>query len=351
MNINQTYLLEHLKELLEIPSPTGFTKEAVDYVEKEFSALGIASVKTVKGALIGTIKGKNDEKHRLLSAHVDTLGGMVKEIKGNGRLKLTQIGGYSWNTIEGEYCTVHTAEGKKITGTIMVTAASTHVHGEKTSSTARSADTMEVRLDEVVTGSDDVKALGIEVGDFVSFDPRVQITESGYIKSRHLDDKACVACLLGMIEAIQEEKLELPYTTHFFISNYEEVGHGSSASIPENVVEFMAVDMAAPGDGQTSHEHKVTICAKDSSGPYDYSLKNQLVQLAKGEALPYVVDIYPFYGSDASAALRAGWAFKHSLIGPGVDASHSFERTHTEGLVATTQLGLAYIMSNMTEAY
>ena len=281
MQINQENLLSTLKSLLEIPSPTGFTAEAVVYVAKAFDRLQVPYVKTVKGALIGTIEGKNQERHRLLSAHVDTLGAMVKEVKGNGRLKLTQIGGYPWNAIEGEYCTVHTADGKQITGTILLTAASSHVHGEKTSSTARSADTMEVRLDAVVSNADEVKALGIEVGDFVSLDPRVQITEAGYVKSRHLDDKACVACLIAMIETIRNEQIELPYTTHFFISNYEEVGHGSSASIPEKVVEFMAVDMAAPGDGQTSHEHKVTICAKDSSGPYDYALKGQLVQLAK----------------------------------------------------------------------
>lgn len=349
MNINETYLLDTLKELLNIPSPTGYSKEAVNYVEKAFNAMGVPCEKTVKGALIGTIKGKDDSKHRLLSAHVDTLGAMVKEIKGNGRLKLTQIGGYPWNAIEGEYCTVHTADGRTVTGTIMLTSASSHVHGEKTSTTPRSADTMEVRLDEVVDNAEGVKGLGIEVGDFVSLDPRVQITKSGYVKSRHLDDKACVACLLAMIESIKKEGLELPYTTHFFISNYEEVGHGSSASIPEKVVEFMAVDMAAPGEGQTSHEHKVTICAKDSSGPYDYAVKGQLVELAKQQKLPYVIDIYPYYGSDASAALRAGWAFKHSLIGPGVDASHSFERTHTEGLIATTQLGLAYILSPMID--
>lgn len=349
MQINQENLLSTLKSLLEIPSPTGFTAEAVAFVAKEFDRLQVPYVKTVKGALIGTIEGKNQERHRLLSAHVDTLGAMVKEVKGNGRLKLTQIGGYPWNAIEGEYCTVHTADGKQITGTVLLTAASSHVHGEKTSSTARSADTMEVRLDAVVSNADEVKALGIEVGDFVSLDPRVQITETGYVKSRHLDDKACVACLLSMIETIRKEQVELPYTTHFFISNYEEVGHGSSASIPEKVVEFMAVDMAAPGDGQTSHEHKVTICAKDSSGPYDYALKGQLVQLAKAANLDYVIDIYPFYGSDASAALRAGWAFKHSLIGPGVDASHSFERTHTEGLMATTALGLEYILSPMVD--
>lgn len=347
MMINEKYLIEQLTTLVKIPSPTGFTHEAIAYVAGEFKKMGIPYVKTVKGALIGTIKGKDDTKQRLLSAHVDTLGAMVKEIKGSGRLKLTQIGGYPWTAIEGEYCTVHTASGERITGTILTTVASSHVHGEKTNATPRSGDTLEVRLDAVVSSAAETKDLGIEVGDFVSFDPRVEVTQTGYVKSRHLDDKACVACLLSMIATIKEEKMELPYTTHFFISNYEEVGHGSSASIPERVVEFMAVDMAAPGEGQTSHEHKVTICAKDSSGPYDYDIKSQLVELAKSEELPYVIDIYPFYGSDASAALRAGWAFKHSLIGPGVDASHSFERTHKEGLEATVRLGLAYVKSEM----
>ncbi len=344
MKINMTYMTDHLKELLNIPSPTGFTKEAVVYSKQVFDDLGVESKLTNKGALIATIPGDNTADHRLLSAHVDTLGGMVKEIKGNGRLKLTQIGGYAWNSVEGEYCTVHTADGKEITGTIMLTMASSHVHGGKLSDTKRTADTMEVRLDEVVAGKDDVKKLGIEVGDFVSFDPRVQHTASGYIKSRHLDDKACVATLFAMAEAIVKSGKKPPHTTHFFISNFEEVGHGSSASIPAETREFIAVDMAAPGDGQTSHEEKVTICAKDSSGPYDYELKQRLVKLAKGKDVDYVIDIYPYYGSDASAALRAGWEIRAGLIGPGVDASHSFERTHEKGLMATAELGLAYIM-------
>lgn len=347
MNLDKTFMMTHLKALLEIPSPTGYTEEAIAYAEGIFKTLGITYKRTVKDALIATIPGKNDDKHRVLSAHVDTLGAMVKEVKGNGRLKLTQIGGYSWNTIEGEYCTIHTADGKKITGTIMLTSASTHVHGDKVNKTERSGDTMEVRLDEVTSSADQTRALGIEVGDFVSLDSRTQLTACGYVKSRHLDDKACVATLFAIAKQIVDQKIELPYTTHFFISNYEEVGHGSSASLPPQMVEMLAVDMAAPGDGQTSHEHKVTICAKDSSGPYDYKMKNQLVALAKAADLPYVIDIYPFYGSDASAALRAGWAFRHALIGPGVDASHSFERTHEEGLEATVRLGLAYVMSEM----
>lgn len=349
MSINREYMMEHLVALLNTPSPTGFTKAAVDYTANAFDSLKIPYIRTVKGALVATLKGKDDTKHRLLSAHVDTLGAMVKEIKGSGRLKLTQIGGYPWNAVEGEYCTVHTADGRTYTGTILTTVASSHVHGEKSSSTPRSGDTLEVRIDAITASASDTKALGIEVGDFVSFDPRTVVTKDGYVKSRHLDDKACVACLLAMAECLVRENIVPEHTTHFFISNYEEVGHGSSASIPERVTEFMAVDMAAPGDGQTSHEHKVTICAKDSSGPYDYDLKLQLSELAKTAEIPYVIDIYPFYGSDASAALRAGWAFKHSLIGPGVDASHSFERTHVEGLEATVNLGLRYIQSKMVD--
>lgn len=347
MKYDKKMMMTHLEALLNIPSPTGFTEEAIAYVENAFQSLGVTYEKTVKGALIGTIEGKNTLQHRLLSAHVDTLGAMVKEVKGSGRLKLTQIGGFAWNAVEGEYCTVHTAEGKKITGTILLSTASTHVHGDKVSKADRSGDTIEVRLDEVTSSAAETAALGIEVGDFVSFDSRTQVTESGYIKSRHLDDKACVAAMLAIVEAIVSEQLVLPYTTHFFISNYEEVGHGSSASLPPQMVEMLALDMAAPGEGQTSHEHKVTICAKDSSGPYDYKMKTQLVQLAKEAQLPFVIDIYPYYGSDASAALRAGWAFRHALIGPGVDASHSFERTHSEGLDATIQLGLLYVMSPM----
>lgn len=345
MKTDKAYVIDRLKELLNIPSPTGNTKAAVTYVKEAFDKLGVQTRLTNKGALIATIEGKNTKEHRVLSAHVDTLGAMVKEVKGNGRLKLTQLGGYAWNSVEGEYCTIHTADGKEYTGTILLTKASSHVHGSALTETKRSSDSMEVRIDAVVNSAEDVQTLGIEVGDFVSFDPRVQHTATGYVKSRHLDDKACVAALLGMAKAVIDEGHTPANTTHFFISNYEEVGHGSAASIPAETTEFIAVDMAAPGDGQTSHEEKVTICAKDSSGPYDLGIRNKLIALAKNNELDYAIDIYPYYGSDASAALRAGWEIRAGLIGPGVDASHSFERTHEKGLMATVDLGLAYILA------
>jgi len=343
MEFNMDYVIEKLVSLLEVPSPTGNTEKAIDFVEKEFNKLNIPSYRTNKGALIATIEGKNKDKEITLSAHVDTLGAMVKEIKTNGRLKLSQIGGYVMDTIEGEYVYIESSQGKIYTGTILTTKASSHVHGKETQEIERNTDNMEIRLDEKVSSKEDVLKLGINVGDFIFFDPRVTVTDSGFIKSRHLDDKAGVACLLGMAKYLVENNIKPKYTTNFFISNYEEVGHGASAGIPEKTFEFIAVDMAAPGEGQTSDEYSVTICAKDSSGPYDLSFRKKLVKFAAENNLNYKIDIYPYYGSDGSAALRAGYDFKVALIGPGVDASHSYERTHKEALENTIKLGILYL--------
>ncbi len=340
--------LQQLVDILNTPSPSGDTKEVISLVKGYFDELGVQTRYTNKGALIATITGVNTQRHRVISAHVDTLGAMVKEITPNGRLRMSQIGGYPWNAIEGEYCTISSSNGKRYTGTILTNKASTHVHGAESSENKRSEKSMEVRIDEVVSSQDDVKKLGISVGDFIYFDPRCEVTESGYIKSRHLDDKAGVACLLAAVRELKEKGIQPAYTTHCMISNYEEVGHGANSAIPQETFEYLAVDMAAPGDGQTSHEQKVTICAKDSSGPYDLQFRNLLTELGEKEHINYVVDIYPFYGSDASAMLRAGHDIRHALIGPGVDASHSFERTHVDGLEATTKLLVAYMVSKET---
>lgn len=342
--VDVEYLERVLLELCRIPSPTGMTEEAIAHVERELGAIGVASARTRKGALVATIEGRDREAgHRTLSAHVDTLGTMVAFIKDTGRLQLSMIGGYVWNSIEGEYCTIHTQDGRRYTGTIMVTAASNHVHGERTGTLERSAQTIEVRVDARTASASETRALGIEVGDFVSLDPRTVSADAGFIKSRHLDDKACVACLLAAARALGSQPPAV--TTHLFISNYEEVGHGASAGIPAEAEELIAIDMAAIGPGmQTSDEFSVTVCVKDSTGPYDHVLSSRLRRLAAAHEIPYRVDIYRYYGSDASAALRAGGEFRTALIGPGVDASHSFERTHREALVATTRLCLAYIL-------
>ena len=341
--MDRNYICEKLETLLNIPSPTGNTEKALEFVEKEFKKLGISTRKNNKGALIATINGLSQYKEVTLSGHVDTLGAMVKEIKPNGRLKITQLGGYVWSTVEGEYVVIETLQGKQYTGTILTTKASSHVHGDETEEVKRDKENMEIRIDEKVSSVDEVLNLGINVGDFVFFEPRTTITPSGFIKSRHLDDKAGVIAILAIAKHIVENNITPNYTTNFFISNYEEVGHGASASIPEKTFEFIAVDMAAPGEGQTSDEFSVTICAKDSSGPYDYGLRKRLVNFAKDQGLSYKIDIYPYYGSDGSAALRAGNDIKVGLIGPGVDASHSFERTHIEAIKNTVQLGILYL--------
>ncbi|SEM27908.1 Putative aminopeptidase FrvX [Paenisporosarcina quisquiliarum] len=336
-----------LKQLVEIPSPSGYTKEIMDFMENILKQLQVDYIRTNKGALIATIKGKDETKHRLLTAHTDTLGAMVKEVKGSGRLKLTMVGGFNWNAVEGEYCTIHTANGKKVRGTILMHQTTVHVY-KNASSLPRDEQNIEVRIDEKVLTAEDTRKLGVEVGDFVSFDPRFEETEAGFIKSRHLDDKASTALLLQLIKTIQDTNVTLPHTTHFYISNNEEIGYGGNSNVPEETVEYLAVDMGAIGDGQLSDEFTVSICAKDSSGPYHYEFTRQLVELAKKENIDYKLDIYPYYGSDASAAIRAGYDVKHALLGPGIEASHAYERTHIDSLENTAKLLYSYVNTQIS---
>ncbi len=338
--------LQLIKKLVEIPSPSGNTEKVISFVESYLKDFQLKMKRNHKGGLIVTIPGKNDSQHRMLTAHVDTLGAIVKDIKSNGRLMIDLIGGFNYNSIEGEYCQIETSNGQVYTGTILMHQTSVHVYKEA-GKLERNQKNMEVRIDERVHNAQDVRELGIEVGDFISFDPRVEITTSGFIKSRHLDDKASVALLLDLIKKISVESIELPYTTHFLISNNEEIGYGGNSNIPIETIEYLAVDMGAIGDGQATDEYTVSICAKDSSGPYHYGVRKKLVDLAKQHNIEYKVDIYPYYGSDASAAIRSGHDLVHGLIGPGIDASHAFERTHTTSLEYTAKLLYCYVLSEM----
>ncbi|MBP1694177.1 MAG: peptidase family protein [Chloroflexi bacterium] len=343
--IENPYLLEFLTGLLNTPSPTGFAHLAIEYTEAALRAFpNLTLVKTHKGALVATIPGQRSNAPRALTAHVDTLGAMVKEIKNNGRLKLTKIGSFAWNTVEGEGCTVITSRGENIRGSLLLTLASSHVHGNQVNELKRDDDTMEIRLDARTNSPAETRALGIEVGDFVAFDPRVEVIK-GFVRSRHLDDKSGVACLLGAVKALHDAGQQPVQTTYLHISNYEEVGHGAAVGIPSDVVELLTVDMAAVGNGQTSDEFHASLCVKDSAGPYHYGLSQRLRQLADEHHIHYKIDIYPYYGSDGEAYWRAGGNVAVALIGPGVDASHNYERTHLDALTATTQWLLAYLLS------
>jgi putative aminopeptidase FrvX len=279
---------------------------------------------------------------RTLTAHVDTLGAMVKEIAKEGTLHFTQIGGYALSSIEGEYVTVVTSLGRRFRGTVLLDKPSVHV-SDRVRETERKPENMRIRLDAEVKTAAETAALGVAVGDYVFIDPRLELTATGFVKSRHLDDKAGVACLLGALKMLVEEKRRPRLTTHCYFSTSEEVGFGASSGVPEGTGELIAVDMGAVGLGQESDEYSVAICAKDSTGPFDYCLRERLNELCRQQGIACKVDIYPHYGSDAAAALRAGNDVVVGLIGPGIDASHNLERTHRKALLATVRLILAYL--------
>lgn len=344
-SVDAAYLIDFLTGLLNTPSPTGYSEAAIAYIESDLDSYpGLTFAHTRKGGLVVQWEGQRDDHPRALTAHADTLGAIVKQVKPNGRLKLSKLGGYAWNTVESEGCTIFTQGGKNYRGVLLINKASGHVHGKDTAETKREDEFMEVRVDARTTSPEETLELGIQVGDFVAFDPRVEIN-NGFIRSRHLDDKACVASLVTAVKAMNDAKLKPLQTTTLLFSNFEEVGHGASAGIPASVEELLVVDMAAVGEGQTSDEFSVSICVKDSSGPYHHGLSTRLRDLADQYEIPYKVDIYPYYGSDGGAFLRAGGDVQVALIGPGVDASHNYERTHSEALVATTKWVLAYLLN------
>lgn len=341
--------LDYIVKLTSIPSPTGFTRQIMDYIKTEVESFGYAATMTAKGGVMVTVPGADDSQHRLVTAHLDTLGAIVRAIKPDGRLKMDLVGGFMYPSIEGENCLVHVAaNGKTYTGTILMHQTSVHVYADAKTAERNQAN-MEIRLDEKVRTAEETRALGIEVGDFISFDPRTTVTDSGFIKSRHLDDKISAGLLIHLLKRYQEEGVTLPYTTHFYFSNNEEIGYGANSSIPEQVVEYLAVDMGAMGDDQQTDEYTVSICVKDASGPYHYELRQHLVALAQSHNIPYQLDIYPFYGSDASAAMRAGAEVRHALIGAGVESSHAYERSHRESIEATEALVDVYLRSSLVD--
>jgi putative aminopeptidase FrvX len=343
--IDQEYLVDFLVKLLNIPSPTGFAEPAIAFVEKELSQYKQLELsRTRKGALVAKWSVESDLPPVALTAHVDTLGAVVKEIKSNGRLTLSRIGGIQWPSVETEGVWVFTSNGEKIRGSVLIDTASGHIYSAAGSETPRNDDHMEVRLDARTISEKDTRELGINIGDCVAFDPRVEVT-NGFIRSRFLDDKACVANLVAAIKSMADAGQSPARTVYFHISNYEEVGHGASAGIPSEVAELVTVDMAVVGRGQESDEFHATLCIKDSGGVYHEGLNRKLRALAEQQGIPYKTDVYPFYGSDGEAFWRAGGDVALALIGPGIDASHNYERTHMEGLAATTNWIMAYLLS------
>ncbi|MCX7852796.1 MAG: M42 family metallopeptidase [Anaerolineae bacterium] len=338
------YLQDRLLALLALPSPTGRAEPVLSHLETALRELGLEPQRTSKGVLTAAWPGEEDGIRRGLAAHVDTLGAMVKRIRPNGRLVLARLGGFDWSSVEGEGCQVFTQSGEAIRGSVLPVRASKHIYGPA-SEGEKGDEAMEVRLDERVSTAWDVRDLGIEVGDFVAFDPRPEVSPAGFVRSRYLDNKACVACLLAAIRAVQRAGLRPRQGVWLHFGEYEEVGHGGASGFPAGLEELVVLDIGPVGEGQNADEYRVVLCAKDSNGPYHPALTGRLRHLALSEGIPFCVDIYPFYGSDGGAYWHAGGDARIALIGPGVDATHHYERTHREALLATTRLIAAYVLS------
>lgn len=331
------FIAEQLKTLTAIPSPSGYTKNATDYLMKLLQDMGYEPKLSRKGNVFVTIGGEGEPL--VLAAHVDTLGAMVRSIKDNGRLRPTTLGGHVWSTADGENCTLHTRDGKVYTGVVLNTEPSAHVADKKVETLE---ENMEILLDEPVSTKAETLALGIQTGDIIAMDPRTVITESGYIKSRFLDDKLSASILLGIAKIVKDESLSFHRKVSLLFTVYEEVGHGGSF-VPEDTTEMISVDMGCVGADLGCTERMVSICAKDSGGPYNYDLVTELSNIAKEEQLNYAIDVYPHYGSDVEATLHAGYDIRHGLIGPGVYASHNYERSHLDGVKNTFLLLTTYI--------
>ena len=331
----------YARSVFTTDSPSGYTENVINLLKDYVSEMGYDYRVHNKGTLEVIVPGKDTTKTVATSAHVDTLGLMVRSIKSGGTLAITNVGGPQLPTLDGEYCSVVTREGKRYSGTIISDVPASHVFPDARTK-QRDLDSLEVRLDEVVHSAEDVRALGIENGDFVLIDPKFTLTDSGFLKSRFIDDKASAVVLLMLLRWCREKSITFLHPTHIYFVVYEEVGHGAS-TLSHNIDEFVTVDMGCVGLDLAGSEFAVSICAKDSGGPYDYELTSRLISLAKKHGVRHTVDIFPFYGSDVGAAIHAGCDLKGALIGTGVCASHGMERTHIDGIEATLQLLYLYL--------
>ena len=335
----EKYYFEVARKIFNTPSPTGYYTEIADVIRELADEVGAEFTRTNKGCFLLTVKGQKKEALGLC-AHADTLGAMVRSFSGN-RIMFTRIGGPVLSTYDGEYCTVITRSGKKYTGTFLSVSPSKHVYTDS-DTIAHTEENMYVRLDEDVNCPDDFKKLGINSGDYIALDTKFTVTDSGYMKTRFIDDKASVAAFFTVLKIIKDYSITPAHTVKMLITMYEEFGHGASY-IPGGIINMLGVDMGCTGKDLNCTEKQVSICAKDSHGPYDYDFTNELIALAQKSNLSYAVDIYPYYGSDVDAMWQAGHDVPGALVGTGVHASHGMERTHIDGILNTVSLILAYL--------
>lgn len=348
--LDREYLARTLLDLLAIPCPTGLTDAAVVYVCDALAELGIEYELTRRGTVRARLQGQLYAPQRAIVTHLDTVGAMVREVKANGRLCLTPIGHWSSRFAEGGRVSIFSDDGV-YRGSVLPLYAAGHRYNEEVDRLPVTWDHIEVRVDELVESSDDIRRLGIRVGDFVAFDPNPEFLPNGFLVSRHLDNKAGTAALLTALKAIVEHDLPVAIDCIPIFTLTEEVGSGVGHAIGPDVTEFVGIDIGPVAEGQNAKEQGVTIAMKDSSGPFDYHLTHHLIQLAQQHDIPHQRDVFRFYYSDAVSAVQAGHDIRHALITFGTDATHGYERTHIDSLVAISELVIRYVASETVKPH
>lgn len=345
-SIDLDYLKARLAELLNTPSPTGYTDEAVWLLCRDLKRLGMEFELTRRGAVRARLPGREKAPARAVVAHLDTLGAQVKAVKGNGRLEVVPIGHWSSRFAEGARCTIF-SEGGAWRGTILPLKASGHTFNEEVDAQPVSWRQVELRIDAVTHGRDDTLKLGIDVGDIIAIDPQPEFTDAGFIVSRHLDDKAGVAVMLAALECLIREGRTPTVDTWWLFTIAEEVGVGASSVLVPDVAAMVTVDNGTTAPGQNSSEFGVTIAMADQTGPFDWHLSRKLVQLARDHGVPHQKDVFRYYRSDSASALESGADIRTALVTFGVDASHGYERIHESALSDLARLLVAYAESEV----
>ena len=340
--IDEQFIIDCFKELVEVPSPVGYDLQLKPVLERYAAQIGCAITYDRRGTPYIEMEGEDNSKTVLLGAHADTLGLMVRHIEADGKIRVRALGGINFSNIESSTVTVYTRDGRSYTGLVVCNSHSVHVFLDART-LPRNDETMFILLDEDVHSKEEVQALGIQNGDIIHIDPECEFTEKGYLKSRFIDDKAAVACAFAMVKYLKENDLKPKYRTLLAFPYNEEIGHGGRY-VPEEVSEYIAVDIGLIGPQHAGDERKVSICAKDKNGPYDYDLINRLIDYAKKAEVDYVLDVFLNYSTDGNAAVRGGNNLKAADFGMACWCSHGRERTHIDGLTGTTQLMLAYAL-------
>lgn len=341
-NYDPKDILNYFEKIVSVPSPVSYYVQMNPVMEQLAAELGCTVTYDHKKTAYITLDGQDNSRTVLVGAHLDTLGMVVRCIDADGMIRVRQLGGVNYASLEGETVTIHTRDGRSYTGLMACQSHSVHVFDDA-KALERNENTMVVILDEPVASKADVNALGIFNGDFISTDPRCQVTPNGYLKSRFIDDKAATACCYTMLKYLAEQNRKPKYRTILAFPYTEEIGFGGTFVFPE-VSEYVAIDIGLIGPDYDGDEFKVSIAAKDASAPYDYDLTTRLVNYAQKAECDYAVDVFYRYGTDGNAAVRAGNNLRAAAFGMAVYCSHGMERTHTKGLENTMNLLLAYVL-------